>query len=258
MGAPAVRRTSGLRRCCGIEAFASVMLVCNDCRRATSTGPMALSSPPLSSSPSPPLSPNFARPQPNKSDSLGHRHPSPTYPEMFALKFESPTCVAMQAEGFVEEDFKLSDAREVVRYGTGLNHHLKQPQTLLLEHSMTMHVAELRRRPKSGARKMNDLQEKTVFDSETYSGAEKLGTAAERSEDMLHKLVVPAVLSLLVVQNASQMLSMRYSKVISEANGSQSYISSTAVVVSEILKVCACLLILAAQHRSTTFSRVYR
>ena len=45
------------------------------------------------------------------------------------------------------------------------------------------------------------------------------------------KLLVPAVLSLLVVQNACQMLSMRYTKVSGGA-----YLSSTAVVVSEILK----------------------
>merc|ERR1711939_1273891 len=114
----------------GIEAFASVMLVCNDCRRATSTGPMALSSPPLSSSPSPPLSPNFARPQPNKSDSLGHRHPSPTYPEMFALKFESPTCVAMQT---IRE--KRADARVALqaRLATARSSEIMDPVDPFLE-----------------------------------------------------------------------------------------------------------------------------
>jgi UDP-sugar transporter A1/2/3 len=72
----------------------------------------------------------------------------------------------------------------------------------------------------------------------------------------LHKarkrMLVPAVLSLLVVQNACQMLSMRYSKVSGAA-----YLSSTAVVVSEILKVGACLAILAAQHRGNVFAVVY-
>jgi drug/metabolite transporter (DMT)-like permease len=66
------------------------------------------------------------------------------------------------------------------------------------------------------------------------------------------KLLVPAVLSLLVVQNACQMLSMRYTKVSGGA-----YLSSTAVVVSEILKVAACLVILAAQHRGNVLSVVY-
>ena len=66
------------------------------------------------------------------------------------------------------------------------------------------------------------------------------------------KLLLPAVLSLLVVQNACQMLSMRYSKV-----SGATYLSSTAVVVSELLKVGACLAILAAQHRGNVFAVVY-
>jgi hypothetical protein len=66
------------------------------------------------------------------------------------------------------------------------------------------------------------------------------------------KLLVSAVLSLLVVQNACQMLLMRYTKVSGGA-----YLSSTGVVVSEILKVVACLVILAAQHHGNVLSVVY-
>ena len=56
------------------------------------------------------------------------------------------------------------------------------------------------------------------------------------------------VLLLLVGQNAMQMLSMRYSRILISSGTSPPYLSSAAVVVSEALKVAACLLVLAIQH----------
>ena len=72
------------------------------------------------------------------------------------------------------------------------------------------------------------------------------------------KAIVPAVLSLLVVQNACQMLSMRYSKVVTAQSGAVEYLSSTAVVVSEALKVVACLVILAVEHKGNVAAVLYR
>ena len=68
------------------------------------------------------------------------------------------------------------------------------------------------------------------------------------------KMIVPVALSLLVLQNACQMLSMRYTKLAAaaaaETGAGQAYLSSSAVVVSELLKVSACFLVLATQHGS--------
>jgi len=82
-------------------------------------------------------------------------------------------------------------------------------------------------------------------------------TISTKWEKLRKQMLVPAVLSLLVIQNACQMLCMRYSKVVSTTSGKQ-YLSSTAVVVSEVLKVSACLGILALQHRGRVLAVLYR
>lgn len=59
------------------------------------------------------------------------------------------------------------------------------------------------------------------------------------------------VLLALVAQNACQMLSMRYSRVAAAATMTP-YLASTAVVVSELLKVAVCLVILFFQNKGAT------
>jgi hypothetical protein len=172
---------------------------------------------------------------------------------MFGIQeFKSPTSVAMQPQDFLHMDFKLSD-NVVSDIGADLrgwvvqDESLARPQTPLLKHSMTMHVAQLRQRPLSNA--------STAASTKTSTSAASSGS--QMQNDGQHKLLVPAVLSLLVMQNAGQMLSMRYSKVMGVPDGSTAYISSTAVVVSEVLKVSACLVILAVQHGRSFVSHVY-
>jgi UDP-sugar transporter A1/2/3 len=60
------------------------------------------------------------------------------------------------------------------------------------------------------------------------------------------------VLLLLVGQNAMQMLSMRYSRILISSGSAPPYLSSAAVVVSEALKVTVCLVILLCQHGRET------
>ena len=65
------------------------------------------------------------------------------------------------------------------------------------------------------------------------------------------------VLVALVVQNACQMLSMRYSRVVA-ADSLTPYLPSTAVVVSEVLKVAVCLAIIAAKERGNASRLLWR
>jgi len=66
------------------------------------------------------------------------------------------------------------------------------------------------------------------------------------------------VLCLLVVQNACQMMSMRYSRVgAAAAVAGTPYLASTAVVLSEVLKVAACFVILAFTHKGKTLPMLY-
>ena len=65
------------------------------------------------------------------------------------------------------------------------------------------------------------------------------------------------VLVALVVQNACQMLSMRYSRVVA-ADSLTPYLPSTAVVVSEVLKVAVCLAIIAAKERGNASTLLWR
>eukprot|EP00282_Hemiselmis_andersenii_P008023 CAMPEP_0114156268 /NCGR_PEP_ID=MMETSP0043_2-20121206/25957_1 /TAXON_ID=464988 /ORGANISM="Hemiselmis andersenii, Strain CCMP644" /LENGTH=430 /DNA_ID=CAMNT_0001251677 /DNA_START=27 /DNA_END=1316 /DNA_ORIENTATION=- len=63
------------------------------------------------------------------------------------------------------------------------------------------------------------------------------------------------VLALLVMQNACQMLSMRYSRI---NISSIPYLASTAVVSSEVIKVGTCLIILLLQHKQKLPSILYQ
>jgi len=229
------------------------MLVCNECRRSAVSSIAFPQSPPPSPQSSPSLSPTFVDTTANEQRGLlEHRHPSPTYPDMFGMEYKSPTSAAMQPQDFLHSEFKLpdnavpgigSDIRGWVYSDTSLS----RPQTLLLKNSMAMHTAQLRQRPL--------LDASAAVSKETAGSAASSGSKLQK--DGQHKLLVPAVLSLLVMQNAGQMLSMRYSKVMGIPDGSIAYISSTAVVVSELLKVSACLVILAVQHGRSFVSRVY-
>lgn len=63
-----------------------------------------------------------------------------------------------------------------------------------------------------------------------------------------------AVLCTLAVQNACQMLSMRYSRM----PGQPKYLTSTAVVTAEATKIAAAFLIMLYQHRGRAFAEVWQ
>ena len=63
-----------------------------------------------------------------------------------------------------------------------------------------------------------------------------------------------AVLCTLAVQNACQMLSMRYSRM----PGQPKYLTSTAVVTAEATKIAAAFLMMLYQHRGRAFAEVWR
>jgi len=190
--------------------------------------------------------------------------------------------VAAAAEGILLEDLKLptsagaksglSDSFSKRTYVAAPMSHgsflfedktsLYAPQTELHKH---VYVYAQKRSPVSGLRKRHttsqdsecEIQECEKQDeTETTVAAANIAQAQSKGQNLRTKLLVPAVLSLLVVQNACQMLSMRYTKVASTAE-SKVYLSSTAVVVSEFLKVGACLVILAVQNKGKFVSVVY-
>ena len=63
-----------------------------------------------------------------------------------------------------------------------------------------------------------------------------------------------AVLCTLAVQNACQMLSMRYSRM----PGQPKYLTSTAVVAAEATKIAAAFLVMLWQHRGRAFAEVWQ
>ena len=63
-----------------------------------------------------------------------------------------------------------------------------------------------------------------------------------------------AVLCTLAVQNACQMLSMRYSRM----PGQPKYLTSTAVVTAEATKIAAAFLMMLWQHRGRAFAEVWQ
>uniref|UniRef100_A0A7N4PK70 Solute carrier family 35 member A2 n=1 Tax=Sarcophilus harrisii TaxID=9305 RepID=A0A7N4PK70_SARHA len=64
--------------------------------------------------------------------------------------------------------------------------------------------------------------------------------------------LVPASLAVLVVQNASLILSIRYARTLP----GDRFFATTAVVMAEVLKGAACLLLLFAQKRDPSGARV--
>ena len=81
-----------------------------------------------------------------------------------------------------------------------------------------------------------------------------LRTSSSSASGAANANIRRAVLCTLAVQNACQMLSMRYSRM----PGQPKYLTSTAVVTAEATKIAAAFLVMLYQHRGRAFAEVWR
>ena len=87
------------------------------------------------------------------------------------------------------------------------------------------------------------------------AAASTKGGPASSSRPLLSASTIRrTVLCTLAVQNACQMLSMRYSRM----PGQPKYLTSTAVVTAEATKIAAAFLVMLYQHRGRAFAEVWR